>query len=88
MGDYILDTNIVSSLIRKNEKITKKLIDINSKGEKNCISVLTDYEIRRGLFATNATGKLKNYEMLRKQFGILWFDELRLLRKQQKFMLI
>jgi len=78
---YIFDTNVVSELIKKTEKVTKRLRDVTDKGEKLFISVITDYEIRRGLFATNATTKLKIYETLRNQFEILWFDSLDLSEK-------
>ena len=74
---YVLDTNAVSGLIRQNESLMEKVSDVIDKGEKIFVSVITDYEIRRGLFAVNATKKLQIYEMLRNQYYILWIDDLR-----------
>ena len=73
---YILDTNAVSGLIRQNEKLMHKVSDAIDSGKKIFISVITDYEIRRGLFAVNATRKLRIYEMLQSQYQILWIDDL------------
>ncbi len=74
---YVIDTNAVSGLIRQNGSLMKKVSDAIDKGEKIFVSVITDYEIMRGLFAVNATKKLQIYEMLRGQYHILWIDDLR-----------
>jgi tRNA(fMet)-specific endonuclease VapC len=76
--DCILDTNAVSELLRQNEMLIKKINEITDTGSQIFISIITDYEIRRGLFATNATKKLKSYEKLREQYRLLWLDDLKL----------
>jgi tRNA(fMet)-specific endonuclease VapC len=58
---YLLDTNAVSAILKNEAKVVSKMKFFTEKGEKLYISVVTDYEIKRGLFAVNATTKLKNY---------------------------
>jgi tRNA(fMet)-specific endonuclease VapC len=78
MRSYIFDTNLISAVINNQEPVVTKMKTVIDKGEKLYLSVITDYEIRRGLFATQATRKLKVYEMLRGQFELLWIDSLEL----------
>jgi tRNA(fMet)-specific endonuclease VapC len=78
MRSYIFDTNLISAVINNQEAVVTKMKTVIDKGEKLYLSVITDYEIRRGLFATHATRKLKVYEMLRGQFELLWIDSLEL----------
>ncbi len=49
--DELLDTNSVSAIINKNEKAVKKMKEAIDEGKQLFISVITDYEINRGLFA-------------------------------------
>ena len=74
--DFLFDTNTVSALINQDEKVVNQVRVLSEKGVQLFISVVTDYEINRGLFATNATTKLKIYEVLREQFILLWIDNL------------
>lgn len=74
--DFLLDTNSVSAILNKNEKVAKKMKEVTDEGKQIFISIITDYEINRGLFAANATRKLKDYEILREQLNILWIDNL------------
>ncbi len=73
---YLLDTNIVSAYIKNIGEIRKCLNDIARKEKELFISIVTHYEIRRGLLAVNATRKMKIFEEICKQFRILWFDSL------------
>ncbi|MCK5717668.1 MAG: type II toxin-antitoxin system VapC family toxin [Thiomargarita sp.] len=79
--NYLLDTNIVSAIINKNERIVNKMAMLTDTGEQICISIITDYEINRGLFAANALKKLKIYNSLREQLTILWFNSLDISQK-------
>jgi tRNA(fMet)-specific endonuclease VapC len=75
---YLFDTNIVSAFLRYNEKVLNKMKEVTNQGGKLFISVITDYEVNRGLMVTKATTKLRNYEFLRGQLEILWIDTLEL----------
>lgn len=79
--DYLFDTCSVSAIIKQNEKMTEKMRAQLERGEKLFISIITDYEINRGLFAINATRQLKIYESLRHLLNILWIDDLELSKK-------
>ena len=76
MMDFLFDTNTVSALLKQNKMIAEKVNDVTDKGAKIFLSIVTDYEIQRGLFAVNATTQLKNYEILRQQYQLLWIDNL------------
>lgn len=58
---YILDTNIVTYLLKKNEKIILKLVDAKNAQKNIFISVITYYEIKRGLLDVNATQKIAKF---------------------------
>jgi tRNA(fMet)-specific endonuclease VapC len=77
----LLDTNSVSAIIKKDDRAVKKLKEAVDEGKQLFISVITDYEINRGLFATNATRKLRDYEILRRQLKVLWLDDLKISKK-------
>ena len=79
--DYLFDTSAVSALLKQNKSIVKRINDITDKGEKIFISVITSYEVKRGIFAANATKKLEYYETLCQQYEILWIDNLEISQK-------
>jgi len=79
--DYLLDTSLVSAIIKQDKSVMKKMKERIDKGERFFISVITDYEILRGLFAVNAIKKQEIYEILRSQLNVLWIDELELSKK-------
>jgi tRNA(fMet)-specific endonuclease VapC len=81
---YLLDTNAVSAILKYEAKVVSKMKSFTEKGEKFYISVVTNYEIKRGLFAVNATTKLNNYEILRGQLEMLWIDNLELSKPAAK----
>jgi tRNA(fMet)-specific endonuclease VapC len=84
MMDFLFDTNTVSALLKQNKVIAEKVNDVTDKGAKIFLSIVTDYEIRRGLFAVNATTQLKNYEILRQQYQLLWIDNLEISKQAAK----
>lgn len=79
--DYLLDTNTVTALIKQDERVTSKIRAIDDQGLAICVSVITDYEITRGLFASHAAKKLQAYKLLRAQFRIIWLDQLAISEK-------
>ena len=60
----ILDTNIVSAILKKNQIIAPKIRQLRITKQQLFISCITYYEIKGGLVAANATAKLLAFERL------------------------
>ena len=71
---YLLDTNIISARINGNERIISKFDETISARKPISMNGVSHYEIKRGLFATNATRKLRDYEILRQDIQMLFLD--------------
>jgi tRNA(fMet)-specific endonuclease VapC len=78
---YLLDTNIVTAIIKQNEKIAHKLETLNRQNQKIFISAITYYEIERGLLAVKAIKKLSVFESLLPKFTILLLDDMAIFYK-------
>jgi tRNA(fMet)-specific endonuclease VapC len=78
---YLLDTNIVTAIIKQNEKIAHKLETLNRQNQKIFISAITYYEIERGLLAVKAVKKLAVFESLLPKFTILLLDDMAIFYK-------
>lgn len=62
---YFLDTNIISYIIQKNISVKQKLQELIDRDDAELyISVVTYYELKRGLIASNATAKLKALQII------------------------
>jgi len=61
MKDYTLDTNILSYILKGNQKIYKKMKDEIEKGNDFYINPISYYEIKRGLLAINSKNKLEKF---------------------------
>lgn len=73
---YILDTNIISAIIKENEKVKRKVEKMVKDGNKILINGICYYEVKRGLLAVNATAKLRKFEHLCKSFELVLLDNL------------
>ena len=78
---YLLDTNIVSFALKNNLKIKKKLEQLESQKQLPCISCITYFEIKRGLFAARATKQLLDFEELCRDYQVILLDDLAILEK-------
>lgn len=78
---YLLDTNIVSAAINNVDNTALGIKNAVREKKDVFISVITHYEIRRGLLAVNAARKMRVFEELCKQFNILWLDTLEVSEK-------
>ena len=58
---YLLDTNIISYLLKGDESIKAKIADKLLQGDKVMIPRVAYYEIERGLLAKRATSKLQRF---------------------------
>ena len=78
---YILDTNIISAILKHDKNVRQKLIAADRVGEEIFISTISYYEILQGLLATRAISKLKRFEIFRSKYGMLGTDSELVLNK-------
>ncbi len=71
---YVLDTNIVTALLKGNESVKDRLKNVVMRGEDIFISAICYYEIKRGLLDANAAIKLSKFNQFCKLFRILMLD--------------
>jgi tRNA(fMet)-specific endonuclease VapC len=76
--DYIIDTNIISALMKNDSEVKIKLQNAFLNGSKVFISGLSYYEIKRGLLAISATNKLRIFNEICRRFRVLLLDDLRI----------
>jgi tRNA(fMet)-specific endonuclease VapC len=78
---YLLDTNIVSFALKNNFQIKARLEQLKSQRELVCISCITYFEVKRGLFAVKATKQLENFDEFCQDYQIILLDDLAILEK-------
>ncbi|NEQ69339.1 MAG: type II toxin-antitoxin system VapC family toxin [Symploca sp. SIO2D2] len=78
---YLLDTNIVSLVLRNNLNIKKKIGQVKSQKNLLAVSCITYFEVKRGLLAVKATKQLKNFQELCLDYQIIFLDDLAILEK-------
>ena len=73
---YFLDTNIISYLLQKNVSVQLRLKELIDREDTELyISVVTYYELKRGLIASNLTTKLKALQIiLHSYFEVVLMD--------------
>ena len=64
MPPTLLDTDILSLLMRRDALVQERARDYLALHPRLSISILTRYEILRGLKAKNAAGQLRKFETL------------------------
>jgi tRNA(fMet)-specific endonuclease VapC len=65
---YLLDTNIVSYILKRNLTVDNKLREANIRGEEVFISCIMYYEVKRGLLAVNATRQLVEFNQFIRKY--------------------
>ena len=78
---YLLDTNIITALLKKNEKVNRELDKVSSQEQELFISCITFYEIKRGLLYAKATRQLSEFEQLCKKYKVVLLDDLQIIEK-------
>ncbi|MBE9236010.1 type II toxin-antitoxin system VapC family toxin [Anabaena aphanizomenioides LEGE 00250] len=78
---YLLDTNIVSAIIKENPKANNRLKMLNRQNEQVFISAMTYYEIERGLLAVKAVRKVSDFENWVKKYQVLLLDDMAIFKK-------
>ncbi|GHU68710.1 hypothetical protein FACS189450_00130 [Spirochaetia bacterium] len=70
MSIFVLDSNIVSFYMRKNQQIIQRLhCELNQKNEV-LIGPVAYYEVKRGFMAINAHTRLKDFYTLCNVLGV------------------
>ncbi|BAZ68214.1 MAG: type II toxin-antitoxin system VapC family toxin [Pelatocladus maniniholoensis HA4357-MV3] len=78
---YLLDTNIVTYLLKRNATVDKKMRDVRTSGKQVFISCITFYEIKRGLLAVNTTKQLSEFNRFCQTYKVLLLDDIEILEK-------
>ncbi|NEQ68850.1 MAG: type II toxin-antitoxin system VapC family toxin, partial [Symploca sp. SIO2D2] len=81
MADYLLDTNIVSLIVKNNTQINQKVYQIKFENNKIFISCITYFEIRRGFLAIDAPRQRERFNNLCQDYQIILLDDLAILEK-------
>lgn len=71
---YVLDTNIISKLLKGNAIIQGRIKQAILNGETIFINGISYYEIKRGLLDSNATKQLNQFEEFCRKFGLVLLD--------------
>ena len=79
--NYLMDTNIVTAILKKNPKIRDKLRDVEIQKEEAFMSCITFYEIKRGLFYAKATRQLSEFEQLCEKYKVVLLKDLQIIEK-------
>ncbi|MEO1428449.1 MAG: type II toxin-antitoxin system VapC family toxin [Cyanobacteria bacterium J06633_8] len=77
--DYLLDTNIVSYILKNNTSVNIKLQQVTRQGDEVFISCITYYEVKRGLLALNATRQLADFHQLCIDYDVLYLDDIEII---------
>lgn len=79
--NYMLDTNIITAILKGNEKVIKKLQKLKIKENNIFINAISYYEIKRGLLARDATKQLDKFSLMCEIFDIIFPDSLQIFNK-------
>jgi tRNA(fMet)-specific endonuclease VapC len=71
---YVLDTNIISELLKGNQLAKDQIQNAILEGSEIFINAITYYEIKRGLLAANLKNKMKRFNLFCKRFSLLLLD--------------
>ncbi len=78
---YLIDTNIITAILKKNEKVNNELNKVSSQQKEVFISCITFYEIKRGLLYAKATRQLSDFEQLCNKYKVVLLDDLQIIER-------
>lgn len=78
---YLLDTNIVTAILKNNQRIEQKIQELRKQKKRLYISCLTYYEVKRGLLAVNATREISIFDNFCQVVTILLLDDLEIIER-------
>lgn len=67
---YFLDSNIISYLLKGNETIKNKIVELIINDNDISIPAIVYYEVKRGLLASSSEAKIKAFNHFVQLFGI------------------
>lgn len=70
---YILDTNIITAILKKNTKVSRHLLKALNANEQIILSPVAYYEVKRGLLWKDAPKQLKHLEDFA---STSWWDDI------------
>ena len=79
--NYVLDTNMISALMKGDQRIKERLQTLIIEGRTVFIIRISYYEIKRGLLAANAINKLKIFAEICGLLKILLLDNINIFDK-------
>ncbi|MCL1463585.1 type II toxin-antitoxin system VapC family toxin [Argonema galeatum] len=79
--NYLIDTNIVTYILKRNVTVNNKLKEVNRLGEEVFISCLSYYEVKRGLLAINATRQLSEFNQFCREYSVLFLDDIEIIER-------
>jgi tRNA(fMet)-specific endonuclease VapC len=79
--NYLLDTNIISAILKQNHQVLTKVRLAQRLGKKIFMSSMTYYEIKRGLLASQANQKMDLFNQLLIDCEIIGIDNKKVLDK-------
>ncbi|MEA2032856.1 MAG: type II toxin-antitoxin system VapC family toxin [Euryarchaeota archaeon] len=71
---YIFDTNIITAIMKNNEKVKRRAQEAILTGDDIFINGISYYEIKRGLLAKDARKQLQFFDQLCKEYGLVLLD--------------
>ncbi|MBO1350993.1 MAG: type II toxin-antitoxin system VapC family toxin [Hormoscilla sp. GUM202] len=78
---YLLDTNIIATHLKNDEKIRTKIEEANFQEENLYISIISYYETKRGLLYANATRKLSKFNIFCEAVTVAFVDEIEIVER-------
>ena len=67
---YALDTNILSYMLRNDRNVCERYLAESQDGHECIIPPVAYYEIKRGLLASNAVAKARDFDILCQEFEV------------------
>jgi tRNA(fMet)-specific endonuclease VapC len=81
---YLLDTNIVTYILKKNINVNSRLRQATRSGQEVFISCITYYEVKRGLISINAARQLADFNQFCIDYDILFLDNIEIIEQACK----
>lgn len=69
MSNYLIDTNIITALLKKNTSVSDTIEKALLRGDQIFINGISYYEIKRGLLVAGASSKIALFERFCDEFG-------------------
>lgn len=68
---YLLDTNIITAIMKRNEKVKTRAQQAILKGDDIFINAISYYEIKRGLLYKDADTQLKFFDKICEKYDLV-----------------